>query len=98
MPFGDINFLAVALASVAAYAVGALWNSPVLFGKRWVALMGWSPEQIQAEKKKAGPSYGIGFVAMLVTVAVLAAIMNGLNASGLSGGLMVGFWVWLGFS
>lgn len=33
--FDDINWLWVLVASVAAFAIGGLWYSPVLFGKAW---------------------------------------------------------------
>ncbi len=36
---GDINLLAVLLAAVAFFAIGAIWYGP-LFGKPWMALNG----------------------------------------------------------
>ena len=41
---GHINFVAVVLAAVAAYAVGALWYG-LLFGKAWQAALGIVPGQ-----------------------------------------------------
>ena len=33
MSLADVNFLAVGIATVLAFALGALWYSPVLFAK-----------------------------------------------------------------
>ncbi len=38
---GDgINYVAVAAAAVGAFVLGALWYSPLLFGKEWMKLRG----------------------------------------------------------
>ena len=33
--FGAVNWLAVGVGTVAAFMVGWLWYSPLLFGKKW---------------------------------------------------------------
>ena len=35
-----INFLAVIVAALAAFGLGAVWYSPLLFAKQWVAFNG----------------------------------------------------------
>ena len=36
-PLGDLNWLAVALAALAYFVIGALWYAPPLFGRIWFA-------------------------------------------------------------
>lgn len=38
--FTDINWLAVVVGAVLAYALGALWYSQKMFGKKWLAGIG----------------------------------------------------------
>ncbi len=47
----SINYLAVFVAAIAYMALGALWYSPVLFGRAWMRLIGKSQEQIAADFK-----------------------------------------------
>jgi len=92
-----INYVAVLVAAIAGYAVGALWYS-VLFGKPWMRLMGITPEQIEANKGKSmGKMYVMGFVGTLVTSYVLAHFVGMAAISTVSGALQLGFWLWLGF-
>ena len=41
-----INYLAVAVAALAAFFIGAVWYT-VLFGKLWLIKQGYTPEQMQ---------------------------------------------------
>jgi hypothetical protein len=36
MPTANVNILAVFVAAMATFILGAVWYSPVLFGKQWV--------------------------------------------------------------
>ena len=46
MDFGNINFLAVLVGGVAAFALGSLWYT-AFFGKAWQKLLGLSDESLQ---------------------------------------------------
>lgn len=96
-----INYVAVLVAAVTNMILGSLWFGPI-FGKMWIKASGMSPEQCEAGKhKNMGGSYALMFVGSLVMAYVLAhALVFGnayLGTSGVSAGLMVGFWNWLGF-
>ena len=98
-----INYIAILLAAVVTMVIGFLWYGP-LFGKPWSKLMGWgemAPEKMKEMQKKAMPGYAVQFVGALVMAFVLghALIFSStyLNMSGVSAGLMAGFWNWLGF-
>lgn len=97
-----INYLAVVIAAVASMVLGFLWYGP-LFGKQWAKLMGWSEKDMATMKAKGGMGklYFIQALGSLIMSYVLAhaLIFAGkyTNTSGISAGLMVGFFNWLGF-
>jgi hypothetical protein len=86
-----VNWLAVAAATVALYVLGGMWYSPVLFGPRWRAGVGFVPPD--GWKPGAllylGPLVGC-FVVTLAT-ALLVTIADAHSATdGVSLGLIVG--------
>ena len=96
----DINYLAVLVAGVINMVLGALWYGP-LFGKSWMAMMGYTPESMAAKKKGMGVRYLVTFIGSLIIAYVLDhGLIFGnayLKMSGVSAGLMGAFWYWLGF-
>ena len=101
MPVVPINYLAVFAAAVSSMILGFVWYGP-LFGKPWMALMGMTPQKMEEAKARGmGKSYATMFVGSLVMSFVLAHSLEFastyLHVSGVSAGLMAGFWSWLGF-
>ncbi len=96
MFYYDVNYLAVLVAAVLAFAIGWLWYGPV-FGKQWMAMMGYTKESINAMKMKPMTAMILGFISNLVmayTVAIFASVWM---YSGLYGAFKLAFWVWFGF-
>ncbi|MEK7201885.1 MAG: DUF1761 domain-containing protein [Patescibacteria group bacterium] len=93
-----INYLAVVVSAIAAMVVGYLWYGP-LFGRQWRHLMGVTKESMS--QKFMTQTYTIMFISVLVMAGVLAHnLVFGsafLNLSGVTAGIQVGFWNWLGF-
>src|SRR4051812_43949474 len=103
MPIVPINYLAVLIAAIAPVIIGFLWFGP-LFGKKWMALMGWEnmpPEKMAEGRKKMPRNAAIQFVGALFMAFILAHALifaeSYLHVSGIGAGLMVGFMNWLGF-
>lgn len=95
----DVNFLAVVAAAIVSMIIGSIWYGP-LFGRQFKQAMGmdtWSPEKQAEEKKKMGKLYFMQLIASLVMFYVLAAFVGKTGDMGVSGGVVMGFWVWLGF-
>lgn len=90
-----VNVLAVLVAAVLNMVAGALWYSPLLFARQWVALSGVSEERM---REVAGiRAYGLLFAASLVMAFVLAQIVIATQSKTIFDGLQAGFLVWLGF-
>lgn len=89
---GNINWLAVVVATVVSFVLGGLWYGP-LFGKVWMRVSGVDETKLSGG---AGRIFGISFVLQFIAAAVLAAFIGadaGL-AFGVSAGLAAGlFWV-----
>lgn len=96
----DLNLWAVVAAAVAAYIVGGLWYS-VLFKKRWMSEMGYTPENMTSGRMTARTAMGLGFLTTLLMayvmahfVAVWERVAGGID---IAQGLQLGFFLWLGF-
>jgi uncharacterized protein DUF1761 len=66
--FAKLNYLAVLAGAVAYWLLGALWYSPVLFGKRWGTITGITGENAGSPVV----TYLGGLVILFVQVAGLA--------------------------
>jgi hypothetical protein len=93
-----INYLAVAVSALAYWALGAVWYSPVLFARPFIALMRWTPEELAAvEAAGAGKEIGLALLSSFTVAYVLAHFVKYVGAETAATGLKVGFWLWLGF-
>ena len=90
----DVNWLAVLAAALAKFAIGGVWYSPLVFGPRWGAIVGVSPE---AFKARMGSAMAADLAASLVLAWVLANVLKFTGAVGLVPGVRVSFFLWLGF-
>jgi hypothetical protein len=89
-----VNFLAVAAAAVACYIIAAIWYGAI-FSKVWVRLTGITD-------MKPAP---LNIVLVLIGSFVMAYVLDHslvfgnayLKTSGIQGGLMGAFFLWLGF-
>jgi Protein of unknown function (DUF1761) len=103
MHLPPINWLAVFVAAVVIFGLGALWYSPVLFMKKWLALQGRTEEQMRAQAASANMPvmYVSAFVTALITAAVLALVLAHFDRSielTWAHGALFGFLFWLGFA
>jgi hypothetical protein len=93
-----INYPAVVASAVAYWMLGALWYSPLLFARPFIALRGYSPEQLAAvEAQSHVGEIGLAFVTSLVLAYVLAHFVQFMGAETAASGALTGFWLWLGF-
>ena len=94
----SINYLGVVVSAIVIFAIGALWYSPMLFGRQWIAAHGYTPEKLAEMRQGMGKAYGITFVCYLVLAAVMNILINRMLIATALGGVKLGAIIWLGFA
>lgn len=92
--FTQINWWSVIVAALAAFAIGGLWYSPVLFGKSWQKEIKLSDDEIKQANMAVifGTSFVLNFISALVLELFLGSKAD--ITFGLMAGLLVGVgWV-----
>ena len=93
-----IHYPAVVASAVAYWVLGALWYSPLLFSRPFIALKGWTPEQLAAiQAQSHAGEIGGAFLSSLVLAYALAHFVKFTGAETARTGMLTGFWLWLGF-
>ncbi len=90
MPFADINWWAVAVATLASFIVGFLYfNSKTMFPVWWRA-MGRSVDEVPGDSGSMGIVFGLMIAVSFVQATVLAAVIELLRLTGQDVGLFAG--------
>jgi len=92
-----VNYLAVLVAAVAAFVLGWLWYSPLLFFKPWMRLRGMDPDAAMAGAKMPVGKLVIEFVLCLILACVIARLVALLAVGSWLGAVHLGFFLWIGF-
>jgi hypothetical protein len=98
--FLSVNWLSILIAAVAAWLFGAVYYTAV--SKPWLAAMGKTMEQCQAEQAaKSGLAkyapFILAFVGEVIMAWALYGILVHLNTFTLRAGLISGALIWFGF-
>ena len=101
MTFAGINFLAVFIAAVAGWLVGAAWY--YMLASHWLAAQGKTMEAFKQEQAamkgdpRAFMPFVLAFIANLVMAWVLAGLIGHLGQVTIRSGVISGAFAWLGF-
>ncbi|MCL4482476.1 MAG: DUF1761 domain-containing protein [Bacteroidetes bacterium] len=93
--FAKVNIWAVILAGFSYLIVGALWYSPLLFGKQWIRLNGFTDEDFKSNK----PMWLITVLSFLsgAIASFLISMVLGPNSSAsfgaIIGAIVAIFWI-----
>lgn len=90
--FGDINWLAVLVATAAYFVLGAIWYSNALMGRQYRAAIGQSDDS-----PVNVPAIIVNLVAWFVAAIALALISAGIGADTAVDGIVLGLLVGVGF-
>lgn len=85
----NINWLAVLVAAIAYFILGALWYSKALFGTKWASLVGLDINDPDKGKGMAQMMIGT-FVLILFTSIGLALLINKVDLNLLVSGIKLG--------
>jgi hypothetical protein len=94
----SINPLAVVVSALVVFFIGALWYSPLVLGRQWVAAHGYTAEKLVEMRKGATASYAVSFLCYLLMGAVLSVLGGEAGVTTAAGGLRLGALCWLGFA
>lgn len=92
MDFSTLNWLAIIVATISTFVIGALWYGPI-FGKVWMQENGFTEEDLkEANMVKI---YGTTFILELIMAVNLALFLKGMSVQeGMLYGFFTGFgWV-----
>jgi len=95
MAFAGMNYLAVFVAALAGFGVGAVWYG--VFGKAWLDALGKTEDDIKGSGAAQALPFVTGLVADLVMAIMLAGLMGHLGNISIHGGMITGLFVWVGF-
>jgi hypothetical protein len=94
LAFTGLNYLAIVIATILGFGVGALWY--MLFAKPWMAALGKTEAEIRANN--APTPYITAVVGNFILAIILAAVLKSLGAPlTVAGAVAIGFLLWLGF-
>ena len=97
MPVVPINWISLFLATFAGMIIGTLWYSPLLFGKPWMKLLGFTEKDLKPNMTKIIWFSILGNLLMafvLTHMSYYASLFY--NQRGISVTLTTAFWLWLG--
>jgi hypothetical protein len=88
---GELNWLAVIVATVVYFALGALWYAPPVFGNAWMKAAGI----VMQEGQRPGPAIyftplAAGFISVIATAMLAEATGSDTFGEGIVLGLVVG--------
>lgn len=90
-----LNFLAILVSALILWMLGAVWYSPALFAKPWMAALKITPDP----SKKKGLLTGMisSFIGDFILAMVLDHFVLWSRGDSFAWGALIGFLCWLGF-
>lgn len=86
---GDLNWLAVIIAAVAYYALGAIWYARQTFGSIWMDSIGWKPDP-ESGPQMSTANLVLPILAFLVTAIALDMLAASTGTDTLAEGIVLG--------
>ena len=90
----DLNWLAIVAAAVANMIIGAAWYG--IFAEPWLEGIGQTREW--ANENQRPTDYLIAILNSVLMAFFLANVIRWAGVTGILSGLMIGFFMWLGFN
>src|SRR5687768_10502908 len=88
---GELNWLAVIVATLAYWVIGAIWYAPPVFGRSWARAGGIEiPEDRRPDPKTIVGPLVTAFIATVATAMLAFATASNTVSEGLALGLVVG--------
>ena len=95
LELGNLNYVAIIVATLTNVILGAWWYSPAGMGKKWSKMTG--VDMMKSPKQETQRAIMAVFVGAIIQALVLAVVIKSLDASTALQGVKVGFTLWAGF-
>ena len=93
---GDVDWLAVILAALAYFVIGAIWYAPPVMGKTWMAAGGMADMR---DGEGPGPAiYAVPLIGSLLSAIALGMIALATGTDTVGEGIVLGLVVGIGFA
>jgi hypothetical protein len=89
-----VNYLAVLVAAIVNMFIGSIWYSKMAFADAWLKGIGKRMEDLQGARS----GYVLVFIGSLLMAWVMAHVVQWAGATSFWPGVLVGFYMWLGFA
>jgi hypothetical protein len=93
---GQLNWLAVILGSVIYFALGAVWFTPLLFGRQWQSSIGWAASQRPPQMKPS--AYLLPALAYVVAAIATGLLAAATGSDTLFEGIVLGIVIGVGYA
>jgi len=91
-----INWLAVLVGAVVYFVIGAAWFAPAVFGRPWMAAIGWDESRPRPEMNPV--SYAGPAIFYLIASAVTGLLAKATGTDSLQEGVILGLVVGVGYA
>lgn len=85
----SLNYIAVAVATIASYILGFVWYHWGVFGEVWANALGLTKEEAD-NSEGLGGAFAISLVSGLIKTIFIALLMSIINVSSVLGGVFLG--------
>jgi len=85
----NLNYIAVAIATIASYVLGFIWYHWAVFGEAWANALGLTKEEAD-NTEGLGGAFAISLVSGLTKTIFIALLMSVTNISGVISGAFFG--------
>lgn len=95
-----VQYSNIVLAAASQFAIGMVWYSPLLFGNLWMKLAKMEPDPkkpMSETQKRMMQALATNFIMSLITAYVLAHFIILFGITTVQSGMILAFWVWVGF-
>src|SRR5436305_167256 len=89
----SFNWIAIVMAGVSAWIIGAIWFSPPVFGRRWMAALGLKQEQLG----NPAPGFVAALVISIIGATFLRWVIGVAGATSVGDGIEVALIIWFAF-
>jgi len=93
---GQLNWLAVIVGAVIYFAIGAVWFTPMLFGRPWQRAIGWDESQRPPDMSPA--IYAVPAAFYLVTAIATGMLAVATGSDSFVEGIVLGIVVGVGYA